>query len=73
MSDIADRADTLIAMERAVALAAVRKSAHNLVPDGHCYFCDEDVPHDRLFCNADCRDDFDRHNAALKRTGKIPP
>jgi hypothetical protein len=70
MSDIADRAEDVIAIDRAAAMAAVRKSARCLEPDGHCYFCDEDVPHDRLFCNADCRDDFDWEKAALRRAGR---
>lgn len=69
MSDIADRADQVIAFELVISLAAVRKS-HTVAPDGHCCFCDEAVPYPSRFCNIDCQDDYDREQATLRRAGK---
>ena len=63
MADPADRAsmdaDVLtsatIAGIRAVAGApALRK------PKGRCYWCDEKVGPGEIFCDADCKEDFDK-------------
>ncbi|MFC5475759.1 hypothetical protein [Paraherbaspirillum soli] len=69
MSDIADRSDQIIGIEVATSLAMVRK-AQDIAPDGHCCFCDEPLPHPARFCNVDCRDDYDRELAALRRAGR---
>lgn len=69
MSDIADRSDQVIALAVVASLAAVRQS-HAIAPHGHCYFCDEPVSYPGRFCNIDCRDDYDKEQAAIRRTGK---
>jgi hypothetical protein len=69
MSDHADNSDNKIYRVIASGLAAVRR-APSLQPDFRCYFCDEPVGKEFLFCNSDCRDDFDRHAAAARRAGK---
>lgn len=69
MSDNADRADLRIADVVQSALAKTRR-AHRLHSDGRCQFCDEPVPDGRLFCGVDCRDDYERHEAGLRRAGR---
>lgn len=69
MSDHADNADNKIYRTIAAGLAAARK-APELQADCHCHFCDEVVAVSLLFCNVDCRDDFDLIEAARKRMGR---
>ncbi|WP_211475172.1 hypothetical protein [Collimonas humicola] len=68
MSDIADRADWRIEKDLQNARAHIGKQAM-LDSDGRCHFCDELVAHGRLFCDVDCRDDYDKEQAALRRVG----
>jgi len=68
MSDHADNADNKIYRTIAAGLAAARR-APSLQPDCRCHFCDESVAVNLLFCNIDCRDDFDRFNSARKKSG----
>lgn len=57
MSDEADRADEAIE----VMLAAARLRRKPVLPSvGHCHNCDEPVRAGDLFCDADCRDDYER-------------
>lgn len=35
-----------------------------LHPNGHCHECDEDVPEERLFCDIDCRDTYEKRRRA---------
>jgi len=69
MSDHADIADNRIFATVSAGLAAVRRR-HVLLPDCHCYFCDEAVLPEMSFCNDDCRDDYDKEQAALLRAGR---
>lgn len=69
MSDDADRADQRITAAVQSALNQVRK-ATKLHSDGRCHFCDEAVPNALLFCNTDCRDDHEKHEAARQRAGR---
>ncbi|KAF3999239.1 DUF2116 family Zn-ribbon domain-containing protein [Glaciimonas immobilis] len=68
MSDNADRADARIAAAVQSALNKVRDTP-SLCGDGHCHFCEEAVPDARVFCNADCRDDYQKHQAGRRRAG----
>lgn len=68
MSDDADRADLRISAAVQSALNQVRR-APGLHSDGRCHYCDEPVPDGLLFCNTDCRDDYEKHQAALRRAG----
>ncbi|RAM61404.1 hypothetical protein RB24_25575 [Herbaspirillum rubrisubalbicans] len=70
MSDHADNADSRIYRTIAAGLAAARR-APTLQPDCHCHFCDEIVAIGQLFCNHDCRDDFEREIAARKISGHM--
>ncbi len=65
MSDYADNADSRIYRTIAADLAAAR-CARPLLADFHCHFCDEPIGIELLFCDSDCRDDF---NAILPLRG----
>ena len=41
-----------------------KKKAVTLPPIGECYNCEEKIDHDRLFCDADCRDDYEKRKRA---------
>lgn len=69
MSDAVDRAEWRIAKDLQTALQHARK-VEILESDGHCCFCDEPVPQPARFCNVDCRDDYDREQAALRRAAR---
>lgn len=67
MSDDADvtgdRMEAEMEMSRR-ALAVSNK--RELLPLGLCYNCDEKVESKQLFCDADCRKDWERFNANRK-------
>jgi len=69
MSDCADIADSRIFATAAKSLAAVLRRPV-LEPDCHCHFCDEIVLPETLFCNVDCRDDYEKDEAARVRNGR---
>ena len=62
MTDIFDRASDAEERDRELALKTQRARAERdkLIPTGRCYFCEGDIPAGRLFCDGDCRDDFER-------------
>jgi hypothetical protein len=69
MRDVADRAEWRIAKDIEVAMAHARRIPH-LEADGRCHYCDDDVAHGALFCNTDCRDDYQKEQEALRRAGR---
>ncbi|MEO6919565.1 MAG: hypothetical protein ABI171_11230 [Collimonas sp.] len=69
MSDVADRAEWRIAMDLTVACAHARRTPQ-LEADGYCHYCDEQVAHGALFCNTECRDDYQREQEAFRRAGR---
>ena len=71
MSDYADNADKRIYGAIEAGLAAVRR-VPLLQPDCRCHFCDEVVAANFLFCNLDCRDDYQLELAALLLNGRKP-
>ncbi|WP_037427203.1 hypothetical protein [Shewanella sp. POL2] len=64
MSDNVDDANALADLQLQVAMAG-RKRPVMRPFTGCCYWCCEPVESPRIFCDADCRDDFER-DAALK-------
>lgn len=68
MADEADLAQEHIEREMALILAARRKSD---APEatGECHWCTEAVTNARRFCDADCRDAWQRSRAARMRSG----
>ncbi|MGX9785915.1 hypothetical protein [Janthinobacterium lividum] len=69
MSDHVDNTDKIIFAEVTRGLAAVR-SRPALVAHGCCYFCDEALAPAMLFCGVDCRDDYEKEQAAKARAGR---
>jgi hypothetical protein len=69
MADEIDRANDQA--ELFLAAAIENNKAHRAVlkPTGQCLSCREPVPDGRRFCDADCRDDFDRISEARRRAG----
>jgi len=69
MSDIADASDKLIETFTAAAIAQASRIQH-VYSNGRCLFCDEVINQEEQFCNTDCRDDFDKEQAAMIRNGR---
>nr|WP_314608210.1 hypothetical protein [uncultured Janthinobacterium sp.] len=70
MSDHIDNTDKIIFAEVARGLASVR-GRPTLVAHGCCHYCDETLaPAPLLFCNVDCRDDYEKEQAAKARAGR---
>lgn len=46
------------------AMHQTKKKAVLLTPNGECYNCDESIDHDQLFCDVDCRDDYEKRKRA---------
>jgi len=65
MSDIADVSDKHIEtfINSAIANASRKTQLHS---DGHCAFCDEAVDIGLLFCDRDCRDDYEKEQRIYK-------
>lgn len=62
-ADIIDQASHLEEMERQHQLNRVRESAANTIKaTGNCLNCDEPLDDNRRWCDADCRDDWQRRN-----------
>lgn len=62
-----DQFDEATAREEKYREAALKNAltvTTKMQPTGHCHWCDEATPPEALFCDADCRDQFDRQ---LKR------
>lgn len=57
MADEADLAQDHIEKELSRSMARRRPS---LVPTGQCFNCGEEVTGQACFCDADCRDDYER-------------
>lgn len=77
MADEADIANDLAELALQQALIAARNTASNLrlTPRGTCYNCEESLePIDgqdvKIFCDADCADDWERVRAAQARNGR---
>ena len=69
MSDHIDNTDKIIFAEVARGLAAVRRRPA-LVAYGCCHYCDEPLAPALLFCDVDCRDDYDKEQAVMIRAGR---
>ena len=69
MSDHIDNTDKIIFAEVARGLAAVRRRP-GLEAHGSCHYCDEPLAPALLFCDVDCRDDYEKEQAAKARAGR---
>ena len=55
--------------EDAIA-AARRANANRPQPNGACHWCAEEVGPGKVFCDADCADDYQWHENAKHRNGR---
>jgi len=67
MADDADRADRLI--ENHLRLALSQRSKDTLPRTGFCHSCEAEVQPEALFCDGDCKDDYERAARAQSRNG----
>jgi hypothetical protein len=68
MTDQFDRATEIEEMHRDIALTFRNPT---LPACGVCHFCTEIVEGNKLFCNADCRNDWQKDKDRKKREGKL--
>ena len=68
--DDADRAAELEDIYREAAVAAIRRRIEVMPSLGYCYYCGEALRAGKRFCDADCRDDYDRHEELQRRLGR---
>lgn len=70
-SDILDCAAELTQREIEAQLAAHRQRARGtqIKPKGFCYNCDEPLSPEQLFCDSDCRDDYQHIQERRKANG----
>lgn len=59
MADEIDMANDRAQQDLDLALAAARRPEPALEPTGWCYNCVDPLDDDRLFCDSDCRDDYE--------------
>lgn len=67
MADIIDNANDRIEIEMGRLLQSKRYSA--MQPTGQCHYCSESVRSNLLFCDSECRDEYDREAAIRRRQG----
>ncbi len=60
MTDIADDADVTIAFQQKINLYQSRCDEPNETANGRCWFCEEYLPAGYRWCNAQCRDDWQK-------------
>lgn len=66
MADIADLAQEDMERDAPFMLEAAKKPAGPKA-NGTCHNCGESIAPDTLFCDLDCREDFEKRAAALRR------
>jgi hypothetical protein len=66
--DEADAADATV--EQHLKRALARRNA-TLPAVGQCYFCAEPVDDGRRFCDAECREDYERAERARRMNGRM--
>lgn len=58
MADVTDRAD--VEVERSLAYALRQRRPEGPAETGFCLSCSEDLPQGRRWCDAVCRDEWER-------------
>lgn len=69
MTDALDLAADLELADRLAAETAARNRP-GMTPTGACYWCAEPVEGERLFCDVECRDEFQERQETLRRQGR---
>jgi hypothetical protein len=67
---MSDEIDMAAAQEEAYRAAALNRRHASLPSVGQCYACGEPLEGSLRFCDTDCRDDWERTEAARKRGGR---
>ena len=70
MTDIIDQANDLAEQLTAAYVAYQRRQNARLAYTGQCYNCETSTPAGHNFCDADCRDDWQKRQDAEQRRGK---
>ena len=70
MTDIIDMANDLADQLTSAYVAHERQQNPLLTYTGQCYNCDAPTPAGHNFCDADCRDDWQKRQDAEQRRGK---
>lgn len=70
MSDNVDHTNNVTELFLREAMSNRNKARQQLIPTGLCYYCEEDVKSGELFCNQNCRDDYDDEQRRLKLSGR---
>ncbi|WP_345857470.1 DUF2116 family Zn-ribbon domain-containing protein [Shewanella algae] len=60
MSNEADEAQRVSELFDNLAIAQARKPVQTAASTGRCLYCSAPVAAEARFCDADCRDDFER-------------
>ena len=72
MADEADRCGDLIDRETQASIERTRANVKNaLKPIGACHFCTSALPSHLLFCDKDCRDDWQKLRDKIDRAGGL--
>jgi hypothetical protein len=72
MADDADRADEHFGPYLQARIAQTARASAGLTPLGRCYNCDEPIRPSLLYCDADCRSDYEAQQRARARSGTMP-
>ena len=70
MTDIYDQATFREEQERERSIAAARRVGKLLEANGACHWCGEALRAGKRFCDADCRDDYERQEKMKARNGR---
>lgn len=68
MTDIFEAASEREALDRKLAIEHHRKVKSSLLPVGYCHWCDSPVKASQLFCDSECREDWESEQR-MKRIG----
>ena len=68
---MSDEIDIASVQEEAYRAAALNRRHASLPSVGQCYSCGAPVEGSLRFCNADCRDDWEKDEAARRRGGRL--
>lgn len=58
MADVADQAAHAQSVLEAQALSRRQDTSNRPTPNGECHYCGELVDHPKIFCDADCANDW---------------
>ncbi len=67
MADQLDQASDLEELQRQQSIAAhLATTDQRMKSTGQCHNCQEELQGDTLFCDSDCRDDYDKRTRARR-------